>query len=143
MTVVEKSVLIEHTQTQMFALVDRVEDYPNFLPWCGGSLVTERSDSVTVARIEIAYGGIRSYFCTRNTKEYPGSMRIHLTEGPFTRMEGHWRFTALGETACKIEFRLHYEFSSQVLSRLIGPVFSPIADNMVESFVSRARIVYA
>jgi ribosome-associated toxin RatA of RatAB toxin-antitoxin module len=68
-------------------------------------------------------------------------MRIHLREGPFTRMEGHWRFTPLGETACKIEFSLHYEFSSQILARIMGPVFNQIAETMVESFVNRARVL--
>lgn len=142
MSVVEKSVLIERTATQMFDMVDRVEDYPQFLPWCGGAQVLERTETLTVARIDIAYGGIKSYFCTNNTKEHPTQMRIHLREGPFTRMEGHWRFTPLGETACKIEFALSYEFSSQVLAKLMGPVFGQIAENMVESFVTRARSVH-
>lgn len=143
MTVVEKSVLIEHTPAQMFALVDHVEDYPKFLPWCGGSEVTERTEVLTVARVDIAYRGIKSFFATSNTKEFPQRMRIHLKEGPFTRMEGHWYFTALGESACKIEFCLHYEFSNQMLARIMGPVFNHIADSMVESFVNRAREIYA
>ncbi len=141
MTVVEKSVLIERTPAQMFALVDRVEDYPQFLPWCGGSEVLERTEVLTVARLHVAYRGIKSQFSTNNAKEYPLNMRIHLREGPFTRMEGHWRFTPLGETACKIEFSLHYEFSSQILARMMGPVFNQIAETMVESFVNRARVL--
>ena len=143
MSVVEKSVLIERTPAQMIALVDKVEDYPDFLPWCGGSEVIERTEARTVARIDIAYRGIRSFFATSNDKEYPQAMRIHLKDGPFTRMEGHWRFIALGDAACKIEFCLHYEFSSQMLAKVMGPVFSQIADSMVESFVIRARETYA
>lgn len=142
MSVVEKSVLIECTPAQMFALVDQVEDYPDFLPWCGGSQVLERTELQTVARIDIAYRGIRSFFATRNVKDYPSSMRIHLQDGPFRRMEGHWRFIALGDSACKIEFCLRYEFSSSVLSKALGPVFNQIADSMVESFVARARDHY-
>lgn len=139
MPIVEKSVLIERTPAQMFELVDHIEDYPKFLPWCGGTEVHERSSVLTVATLRIAYRGIDSFWTTSNAKEHPNVMRIHLKEGPFTRMEGHWRFTPLGEAACKVEFLLHYEFSSQMLAKVLGPVFNTIAETLVESFVKRTR----
>ncbi len=142
MPLVEKSVLIERTPAQMFDLVDRVEDYPVFLPWCGGTELLERNERITAATIRIAYRGIRSHFSTINQKEVPYLMQIHLKEGPFTKLEGRWRFTALGDAGCKIEFRLDYEFSSKVLAKMLGPVFNVIADSFVESFVKRARQVY-
>lgn len=142
MPLVEKSVLIERTPLQMFELVDRVEDYPQFLPWCGGTELLLRDETTTSATIRIAYRGITSHFSTVNRKEAPHLMQIHLREGPFTLLEGSWRFTALGDTACKVEFHLHYEFSSRMLAKLLGPVFNYIADSFVESFVKRARQVY-
>jgi len=108
MAVVEKSVLIERTAQQMFALVDGVEDYPKFLPWCGGSELLERTAQRTAARIHINYHGIKAHFATSNDKEIPRWMNIRLTEGPFKHRDGGWKFTPLGETACKVECRLHY-----------------------------------
>ena len=142
MPLVEKSVLIERTPAQMFELVDRVEDYPQFLPWCGGTVLHERDDKITAATLRIAYRGINSEFSTVNQKEIPNLMLIHLREGPFSKLEGRWRFTALGDAACKVEFHLHYEFSSRMLAKVLGPVFNYIADSFVESFVKRARQVY-
>jgi ribosome-associated toxin RatA of RatAB toxin-antitoxin module len=142
MAVVEKSVLIERTAVQMFELVDRVEDYPKFLPWCGGTELLERTDSKTAARIHISYHGLKAHFATENTKEIPRQMNIQLREGPFRSMDGGWRFTPLGDTACKVEFRLQYEFSSKILERALGPVFHHIANTFVESFVKRAQQVY-
>jgi ribosome-associated toxin RatA of RatAB toxin-antitoxin module len=142
MPLVEKSVLIERTPRQMFDLVDRVEEYPQFLPWCGGTELLLRDETTTSATIRIAYRGITSHFSTINRKEAPHLMHIHLREGPFTRLEGGWRFTALGDAACKVEFHLHYEFSSRMLAKVLGPVFNYIADSFVESFVKRARQVY-
>jgi ribosome-associated toxin RatA of RatAB toxin-antitoxin module len=142
MAVVEKSVLIERSAAQMFELVDRVEDYPKFLPWCGGTELLERTDSVTAARIHINYHGIRAHFATRNETVPPLSMDIRLTEGPFKRMDGGWKFTPLGDNACKVEFRLHYEFASKLLEKALGPVFHRIADTFVESFVKRAGQVH-
>lgn len=142
MALVEKSVLIERTPLQMFVLVDRVEDYPAFLPWCGGVDLRERSQTRTAATIHINYHGLKSHFSTENTKEEPFLMDIRLTDGPFAHMDGHWRFKPLGDTACKIEFRLHYEFSSQLLEKALGPVFNHIANTFVDSFVKRAQKVY-
>lgn len=142
MAVVEKSVLIERTAVQMFELVDRVEEYPAFLPWCGGTELIERTDSKTAARLHINYHGLKAQFATENAKEAPHWMNIELREGPFRRMDGGWRFTSLGDTACKIEFRLHYEFSNRMLEKALGPVFNHIANTFVESFVKRAQQIY-
>lgn len=142
MAVVEKSVLIERTSNQMFELVDRVEDYPAFLPWCGGTELIERTPDKTAARIHINYHGLKAHFATENPKEAPRWMDIKLREGPFRHMDGGWRFTPLGDTACKVEFRLHYEFSSRMLEKALGPIFHHIANTFVESFVKRAQQVY-
>ncbi|MEY3201825.1 MAG: hypothetical protein RIR70_1375 [Pseudomonadota bacterium] len=142
MAEVKKQVLIEFSPAQMFELVDRVEDYPLFLPWCGGGHVIDRNDTLTRARLDINYHGIKSNFTTENAKEHPRHMRIKLVDGPFKQLDGDWSFTPLGPTACKVDFRLHYEFSSKLIEKVVGPVFSHIANTFVESFVKRAAQVY-
>ena len=142
MAVVHKSVLLNYSAAQMFTLVDKVEDYPSFLPWCGGVQVRERADDRLVATIMIDYRGVRQSFTTQNTNAPPTSMQMKLVEGPFRLLDGQWRFTPLRDDACKVEFDLHYEFSSKLLEKLIGPVFSKIADSFVESFRKRAEVVY-
>ena len=142
MAVVEKSVLIARSAVQMFDLVDGVEDYPRFLPWCCATEVFERSSVKTRARIDINYHGLRTHITTENAKQYPQSMALALAEGPFKHLDGNWRFTPLGDTACKVEFRLHYEFSSRLLEKALGPVFSHVANSLVESFVNRAQQIH-
>ena len=140
--IVEKSVLVSHSAQHMFALVDAVESYPEFLPWCDGVTVLYRDSGRTRATIQVNYHGAKQRFTTENTKEPPSVMSIRLLEGPFRVLDGDWRFTALAEQACKIEFRLHYEFSSKILEKLVGPVFTYIANTMVDAFVHRADEVY-
>jgi ribosome-associated toxin RatA of RatAB toxin-antitoxin module len=142
MALVEKSVLIARTARQMFDLVDRVEDYPQFLPWCGGTELIERTDHVTSARIHIRFKGITAHFATANPKEAPHWMKIELREGPFRRLDGDWHFTQLGDAGCKVAFRLNYEFSSKVLETALGPVFNHIVGTFVDSFVKRANQIY-
>ena len=142
MAVVQKTVLLAFSAEQMFALVEKVEDYPAFLPWCGGVQVKQRSPEKLVATIAIAYHGIKQSFTTENQNTAPQHMQLTLVEGPFSMLDGQWHFKPLREDACKVEFELHYEFSSKVLEKLIGPVFTIIANSFVESFCKRAEEVY-
>ena len=139
---VKHSVLVGYSPGQMFALVDRVEDYPAFLPWCGGAKLLHRDASVTRATISINFRGIRQRFTTENTKREPAEMEIRLVEGPFRKLDGNWRFAALADRGCKVELSLHYEYSSRILGKLIEPVFGHIADTLVDAFARRAAQVY-
>ena len=142
MAMVEKSLLIERSSKQMFDLVDDVENYPKFLPWCSQTRVEFRDAKKTVATLHIKYHSVKSHFTTENEKEYPLRMSIKLVDGPFRRLEGAWHFKPLAENACKIEFQLSYEFSSKLFEKIIGSVFGHIANTFVEAFVKRADIVY-
>jgi ribosome-associated toxin RatA of RatAB toxin-antitoxin module len=142
MVKVEKNVLVPHSAEQMFTLVDTVEDYQAFLPWCGGVDLIERSEQTTTATIYIDYHGLKQSFTTQNQKQFPGAMRMQLKDGPFKQFNGQWGFIALNENACKITFVLEYEFSNALLGKIISPVFSHIANTFVDSFVSRADEVF-
>jgi ribosome-associated toxin RatA of RatAB toxin-antitoxin module len=126
----------------MFDLVAKVEEYPKFLPWCGGVTVLERSDDRLVACLAIHFHGVKQSFTTANLNTRPSEMKMRLVDGPFKLMDGVWTFKALRADACKVEFGLHYEFSSIILEQLIGPVFGGIANSMVDSFCKRAETVY-
>ena len=140
---IDKSVLIEHSAEQMFALVDAVEDYPQFLPWCGGTQVKWRDEQATVATIQIDYHHVKQSFTTENSKQRPVSIDMKLIEGPFKHLDGRFRITELAPDACKVEFQIEYQFSNKLLELVIGPVFSHIADTFVEAFILRADKVYA
>lgn len=142
MAVVHKSVLLAYSAEQMFALVDQVEQYPQFLPWCDGVIVREREGARLKATLQINYHGVRQSFTTENINEAPVSMKMHLVDGPFKSLDGTWTFKPLRADACKIEFDLKYEFSSRLLEQLIGPVFSMIANSFVDSFCKRADAIY-
>ncbi len=142
MAVVHKSVFLAYSAEQMFALVEKVEDYPQFLPWCGAVDVHQRGEDKLVATLSINYHGVKQTFTTENSNEAPILMTMKLVKGPFKQLDGTWRFKALRPDACKIEFDLHYEFSSKILEQLIGPVFNKIANSFVESFCQRAEVIY-
>ena len=143
MNVVQKTVLVMHSARQMYALVDAVEDYPKFLPWCGGVDLLERTEASTSATMHINYLGLKQNFTTQNIKQFPHSMEIILKNGPFKHLDGSWRFIPLRQDACKIEFSLNYEFANSFLEKIIAPVFSHIAATFVDGFVARADKIYS
>ena len=138
MPTVRKSVIVEHPAATMFELVDDVESYPRFLPWCAGTHVSERTAEVTVARLDIDYHGLTSHIATRNVKDAPERMVLEFVEGPFDSFRGHWRFVGLGEEGCRVELALDYAFSNRAFEAVLGPVFGHIIETLVERFVQRA-----
>ncbi len=142
MAAVHKSVFLGYSAQQMFDLVDRVEDYPKFLPWCGGVEVRERGENSVVASVGINFHGVRQNFTTANTNTPPTLIKMSLVDGPFKTLNGTWTFKPLRDDACKVELDLNYEFSSRLLEQVIGPVFGMIANSMVDSFTKRAETVY-
>ena len=145
---VKKSVLLWYSSHEMYGLVTAVEDYPQFLPWCAKGEVLERRDDGMTARLHLAYAGLRHAFTTRNQHVPDSSVVLQLVDGPFSLLEGTWRFIALStpsggdERACKIEFEMRYAFSSTALEAVVSPVFDRIADTFVDSFVKRAEQVH-
>jgi ribosome-associated toxin RatA of RatAB toxin-antitoxin module len=139
MVLVERSALVGFSAERMYTLVENIEAYPEFLPWCSRTEVTLREDTRTAATMHINYRGIREKFSTENTNEPGRLIAMRLVSGPFRHLQGHWCFTPLGEQACKVEFRLEYEISSRLLARVLGPVFQHIANTFVDAFVERAQ----
>jgi len=135
---VHKSVLLHHSAERMFELVADVERYPQFLPWCGGSVLHERNMRHMVATIAIDYRGIRQSFTTENELHAPHRISMKLRDGPFSTLDGLWHFHTLRHDACKVEFRLDYTFKSGLLGQALVPVFDHIARTFVEAFVKRA-----
>ena len=139
MPTVLKSVHVQRPAAAMFALVDDVERYPAFLPWCSKTVVHERTPEVTRASLDIDYHGLTSRITTLNRKHPPGRMDLEFVEGPFDKFKGQWRFKALGESGCRVEFALDYAFSNPAMEALLGPVFGHIMETLVDRFVARAE----
>lgn len=143
MAIVNKSVLLEYSAEQMFALVDSIEEYPKFLPWCGGAEVQRNGENgEVVAKLTMNFNGFRKSFTTKNVNVSPESISMALVDGPFTRLDGGWTFKPLRADACKVELKLEYDFTGHLLEALITQVFGAIASSMVDSFCKRAKEVY-
>ena len=139
---ISKSALVTHSAAEMFALVDDVPLYKEFLPWCGGSEELSRNEDEVKASVTISHSGLNKTFTTLNRLQKNKMIEIKLVDGPFKHLHGFWRFDPLAEDACKISLELEYEFSNMLLGLAIGPVFSQIANSMVDSFCERAEVVY-
>ena len=140
---IEKSMLVLHSAAQMFDLVDKVEDYPSFLPWYSKTEIIERSDNELKARLFMDYMRVQQSFATHNHNIPGQEIRMNLLEGPFKTLRGTWKFIDLGEDMCKVEFQLEYDFASTLLAAVVSPVFSHLSSTLVDAFVKEADRRYA
>lgn len=131
-----------HTAEQMFDLVNDVERYPEFLPWCSGSTLIESTDTTMQATLRVAKAGLKYSFTTRNEMQRPEVIRIALVEGPFSSLTGEWTFKVLSDEACKVSLNMQFDFSGKLANLAMGKVFNQMAVTMVDAFVSRADQVY-
>ena len=122
-----------------YALVEAIESYPDFLPWCAAAEVRERSPGRTVATLTLGATGVRQPLTTENSNVPGRSIDMRLIEGPFKRFAAGWRFTPLAPEASKVEFSLEYEFSNRIVAAALGPLFRRLADSTVDAFTRRAR----
>lgn len=126
----------------MFALVDDIDAYPQFLPWCRSARVLARDSDEVRATLELAKGALNKSFTTVNRLQPDKMIEMRLVEGPFRHLEGFWRFDALRDDACRVSLDLDFEFSSRMLGMVAGPVFTQIANTLVDAFCQRAEQVY-
>lgn len=141
-TSVQKSALVPYTPAEMYDLVADIEAYPEFLPWCSGARVEDKSEDDVTATIDIHKAGVEKSFTTHNRHQVKKMIEMRLVEGPFQRLDGYWRFDPLGDSACKVSLDLEFEFASRMLSMVVGPIFNQIANTLVDSFHRRAVDVY-
>ena len=142
MTVIQKSALVKFSAQQMFDLVNDIEAYPKFLPWCAGSRIIKREDDIVEAELTISKSGFKKSFSTRNLIDKGGRITVSLLDGPFSHLDGVWNFMPLRENASKISLDLEFEMSSMLANMAFGAVFNQICNTMVASFTSRAKEVY-
>ena len=139
MHTIKKTDIVFHPQIEMFNLVDQIENYPSFLPWCGSTEVLHRDSEITRATIEINFKGIKQSFTTENIKKSDQLMQIRLIDGPFKHLSGSWMFNKLDANSCQIELTLEYQFNNILLETLISPVFNIIANTFIDEFIKEAN----
>lgn len=136
---IERSALIAVPAADIYALVNDVEQYPAFLPWCTHAEILYKSETEVVARIDIAVRSRRETLVTRNRLTPSSAIALELVEGPFRRFQGGWRFTPVGESGCRVDLEVSFELANRLVGTFAGPFLNRIADRIVDAFAARVR----
>ena len=142
MTVINRSALLPYSARQLFDLVSDVESYPRYMDGCVGARVLRRDEGLLEARLDLARGGIKQSFSTRNRMHSAHEITLELLDGPFEYFSGHWDFDALGESACKMSLYLEFKFNSKLLGAAASRLFDKATNNMVDAVSRRATQLY-
>lgn len=139
---VRRTALVPHSAKEMFDLVDNVEAYPEFLPWCNDACVQSRDDQTVVATLELHKGSISKHFTTRNTLQPYEAIGMTLIDGPFRHLEGGWRFRDITDDGCEVSLELEFEFDSRIVDLMFGRFFEDTLEALVDAFTKRAAAAY-
>src|SRR3990170_4804642 len=120
---VKRSALIAESPARMFALINDVESYPAFVPWCTAARIDSRTDTEVIATLNIKRGPLRAEFTTRNLLEPDRQVLMQFVSGPFRVLEGLWTLTPLGHLGCRIELEMRFEFANRVAGTLFEGLF--------------------
>src|SRR5688572_3367129 len=136
---VKRSALIAETPARMYELINDIERYPDFVPWCAAARVVSRKETEVVATLNIKRGPLKAEFTTRTLHEPGSRVLMQLVSRPFRILEGLWTLTPLGELGCRVELEMRFEFANRVAGALFEPLFEDTAASLVDAFVKRAR----
>lgn len=139
---VNRSALVPYSAPEMFGLVDDIESYPKFLPWCNEATVESRSGDTVVATLELHKGPISKHFTTRNTRREFEAIDMALVGGPFRHLDGGWRFQEFEGQGCRVSLELDFEFESRLVDVTFGRFFKDAGDSLVDAFTARAREIF-
>jgi ribosome-associated toxin RatA of RatAB toxin-antitoxin module len=141
-TKIHKTAIVPYSAEQMYVLVNDIETYPQFLPWCKSANILSQNGAHIVASIAMGISGLEKSFTTNNVLKPNDSIEMRLLEGPFSHLHGFWKFQPLGDDGCKISFDMQFEITNKLLKMTLGPVFSKIVNSLVDAFVKRANELY-
>ena len=136
---VKRSALIAETPARIYALINDIERYPEFVPWCTAARIDARKEGEVIATLNIKRGPLRAEFTTRNLLEADRRVLMQFVSGPFRVLEGLWTLTPLGELGCRVELEMRFEFANRVTGTLFESLFEDSAGSLVDAFVKRAR----
>lgn len=139
MRTLTRSALVARPPAEVFALVNDVASYPQFVPGCSAAEVLLHTESEIVARLRVHRGPLSTELTTRNRPSPHSEIRLELVAGPLRALEGVWKFTPVGSNGCRIDLQLQFEFSSSLKAALLAPLIEGVASSMVQAFVSRAQ----
>jgi ribosome-associated toxin RatA of RatAB toxin-antitoxin module len=139
---IDRQALVPFTANQMYAVVEDVESYCRFLPWCKSSRVVSRTPTETVASLDVSTGPLHTKFTTRNRLDPPGRIALELVEGPFRELKGEWSFEPIADKGAKVRLQLQFAFANPLNALVLEPVFEHVSRSLVDAFVRRAREIY-
>ncbi len=141
MPFIQHSLEVPYNVSEMYKLVNHIEKYSEFLPWCTKSSVISQDEDSIQACLTLAGGGLSKSFTTSNRLQKNKLIEISLINGPFKHLEGYWSFETTSRGS-RISLNLEFEFSTRLLALAVSPIFEKVADTLVQAFSDRAKQIY-
>lgn len=130
---INKQQIVAATREEVLNVINDIEHYPQFLPWCSEAKIVDQDDDTITAQLTVAYKGFNETFTTRNTTTEEG-VRMQLVNGPFKYLQGAWQLTPISDCQTLVDLTIDYEFKNKASAILLSPAFKKMGDIMVTRF---------
>ena len=139
---INKKANVKYSANQMYTLVNDIEAYPDFLPWCTSASITSRDSDTLIAVVSISISRIKKIFITQNTMQQDSLISMKLIKGPFKILNGEWNFQNNSSGGSTVLLEMQFEFKNKLLRYTFGAAFKKITDSLVDAFIERASDIY-
>ena len=130
------------SKKNLIEMVLDIEKYPEFVPWCLGSKIHDKTDKGNTIEIKADLTIGKSFFSDtyKSFVVYNKSEdSIHVTniDGPLKHLENEWFFRQDGD-ASEVEFHVDFELKNKILNILMIKSFDLGLKKIADAFEKRA-----
>ena len=138
---ISQSTMMPYGQEALFNLINQIDNYPDFMPYCSKAIVKERSPERLLASVTLQKGPLHETFTTRNDLYPHEKMVLHLVDGPFKHLDGTWTFEPKADGCTLVSLNLDYDFDSFIVASVFGAFFKKAANDLLNNFHQYAKMV--
>lgn len=139
---ISRTVFLPYTPAQLFELVADIDHYADFLPYCTASYILSEQGEKVEASLRVGYKNMGYTFTSHNHNQPPDTIHMTLSQGPFSQLEGEWRFTPHAPTGVRVDLHLTIVFKHGLIGLALNRKLDEVTDLMVNAFSERARVIY-
>lgn len=126
---------------QLFDMIQDVERYPDYVPYCVAIRVKERHSDHWIVDNHYRWGPISRTFRTRAEFFPPHEIHVLSQErGPFG-LDVVWHFEAISNNKTRVSFEMSFQSDVRVLSRFVHKIVEEGADNLEKAFIKHTQDV--
>ncbi|AFA40977.1 oligoketide cyclase [Wigglesworthia glossinidia endosymbiont of Glossina morsitans morsitans (Yale colony)] len=139
MSYINKSMIAPYNIQYMFELINDVNKYSKFFPWCTSSRILKKNNNIFICEIQLSFLGFKEILITQNTCIKYVSINIQLISGKFSSFKAEWKFLAINSNTTKIKFELMFNSNQKYINKCFNLFLKKKLNSIMYLFLQEAN----